>query len=71
MFGWKPRWLRHGEHLINLDHINCFETNQQDKDAVTIFFNGSPSLCVLHGVTIADIHYFLKHGKLRKREAAK
>jgi hypothetical protein len=62
----KPCWLRHGERLINLENVDYFETNQQPKgDAVNVFFRSS-TFCVLRGISLDDIHYFLKHGRPRK-----
>ncbi|MDR2923466.1 MAG: hypothetical protein LBU85_09020 [Treponema sp.] len=71
MFCRKTRWLRHGETIINLDHVAEFATNRQNRNDVDVYLNGLNLISVLHGITLADIHYFLKYGKPRKRKAAK
>jgi hypothetical protein len=71
MFGRKPRWLRHGYHLINLGRVDYFETSGKDINAVNVFFKGTATLCVLHGITLADIHYFLKKGRPRRGKPEK
>jgi hypothetical protein len=73
MFGWKPRWLAVGNLAINLDHVSYFGENRRDAGTVEVevVFSNPDLSCVLHGVTVGEIHYFLKHGKPRKRKAAK
>jgi hypothetical protein len=70
MFGHKPRWLRHGDNLINLDHVSDFETSGKERRDVKVLFDDTESL-ILSGITLDDIHYFLKKGKPRTREALK
>jgi hypothetical protein len=70
MFGHKPRWMRAGNFVINLDHVDYFA--RRDPNIVEVFsFKQLNPQFVLEGVTLDDIHYFLKHGKPRKRKAAK
>jgi len=66
MFGRKPRWLRHGGNLICLDRVDDFARVEND---VRVFFHNDPNYTVLSDITLDDIHYFLKHGRPRKRKA--
>ena len=69
LFDKKPRWLKSGEYLINLDQVEYFAGTQKD-DGTSISCIGGRYI-FLHGVTLDDIHYFLKHGRPRKRKALK
>jgi hypothetical protein len=59
-----PRWLRYDGYTINLDKDDFFRHPEHNK--VEVFLSGSETPCVLNGITLSDIDYFLKHGKLPK-----
>jgi hypothetical protein len=59
-----PRWLRYDGYTINLDKVELLK--QSEKGRVEVFFNGQELPIVLDGITLNDIGYFLKHGKLPK-----
>jgi hypothetical protein len=65
MFNKKPpRWLRHGDYVINLDKVEAFR--RQSADSVNVFFTGEDTAHItLRGISLDDIHHFLKHGKPR------
>jgi hypothetical protein len=68
LFDKKPRWLRQGKTLINLDHVDFFTENGAGVD---VYVNGSQDPFALKGSTLDDIHHLIKHGRLRKRKALK
>lgn len=59
----KLRWLNMGHSIINLDNVNAFH---QANDEVTVSFNGGGS-AVYTGITIDEIHHYLKYGKPKLR----
>jgi len=68
MFGRKqPRWLKNNGYLINLDHVEFFAQTKKGKTVARI----RERFIFLHGVTLDDITYFLKHGKPRKKREGK
>jgi hypothetical protein len=53
--------------MVNLDHAISFDENDRDKNIVYAVLDGVDVPLVLDGVTLDEIYYFLKHGKLKKR----
>jgi hypothetical protein len=65
MFNRKPPgWIRAGKFLAPLDIVAYFH---EGKDFTRVIFRGNISPVELYGVTLDDIHHYLKHGKPRKR----
>ena len=65
MFRRKPRWLYTSDHVINLDHVKCF---YQEREKVVAVCYDATLTTELHGITLDDIAYYLKHGKPRRRK---
>jgi len=69
LFNKKPRWLRVDGIIINLDRVSFFARGTADKNDTGVVFNDTKEPIRLRNTTLDDIHYFLKHGRPRKRKA--